>query len=453
VASVAAAAPDPSAIANEEAVARSEARARDVLDTWLLAQNAGDFPAYEKLYARQFMGIKRMGERLQHFDRAGWMKDRQSMFLRPFSVGVGDVRVSATARSAMVEFAQTWTSAAFRDEGTKQLMLVDEGGTLRISSEEMKESRTGAARPAFVVPTPREFAFVVEAPEPLLLLSSKVDPKWVSGPPRYVAEGIARRGVASERMPTELRELAGSKFTIYASTSVVCEATVTGFEALADVQLPFNWWEGRVVSQAERADDLWSFSEGGGRFLVALLETSKPCAGGRWARAATLPPAELWTSRPPTDQERLAQLRAVRSSPQHRDLQREFELAFGKAIPWDDSGEKPELAVFEGGGGQTFAALTLRSGLGRGCGGEFDVDVFFLLQKRGGTWAVVSAGPDGHVGSAWPRFLMPLRAELAFDLEADGRPEFIGWRDFIRESGGAYRSVLNRGPGYFACPC
>lgn len=122
-------------------------------------------------------------------------------------------------------------------------------------------------------------------------------------------------------------------------------------------------------------------------------------------------------------------------------------------MPWDDSGSSPLFRIFEDGHGQAFASLTASSGVDDGCASAFDVDVFFLLQKRGANWALVSAAPDGHIASAWPRFLAPLRAEAAFDLEGDGRPEFVGLKDFIRETGGAYRSVQNRSAGYFSCPC
>lgn len=437
-----------------------EGKVRALLDEWMRAQNAGDFAAYEALYAERFTGIKRVGPRMQRFDRPGWLEDRKALFQRAASVRIDEVQVTTTDASAIALFTQSWSSPTFRDVGKKQLVLTLEKGAFRIASEEMKNSDTGAATQVAGAPKPQEFAFVVEAPDPLVVLSTNVPAAAIHEPLRYVNDWQARRTLVTSALGAEWQALLGTKFTLYKDGGAVCEGTVAGFEALADVQVHFGLessWKGEfgepVVPPARRALDLWEYSEHAGRFLVARIEAPSECKGARWARASSLPPPTFWRSRPPTEKERAGVLAAVRGTKLHKDLQVEFEAAFDKKIPWDDSGSPPLLSMFEDGGGQTFASLTARSGVDDTCGSAFDVDVFFLLQQRGASWTVVSAPPDGHVDSAWPRFLAPLRAELAFDLEGDGRPEFVGLRDFIRESGGAYRSVQNRSAGYFSCPC
>jgi len=437
-----------------------EARARALLDDWVRAQNAGDFAAYEALYAERFTGIKRVGPRMQRFDRPGWLDDRKALFQRPFSVGIDDVRVTTTQASAIVLFTQSWSSAAFRDVGTKQLVLAAERGALRIASEEMKNSDTGGATRDAGAPKPQEFSFVALAPDPLLILSTSVPGGAVQGPPRYVSDRQSRRSLVSSALSADWQALLGTKFTLYKDGGAACDASVVGFEALASLQVHFgteSYWRGEqgnpVVSPEARALDLWEHSEQAGRFLVARLDAPGDCQGARWARASSLPPPSLWSSRPPSNEERAAILRAVRATKLYRELQAEFEAALHESTPWDDSGNPPLLTLFEDGRGQTFASLTARSGVDDACDSPFDVDVLFLLQRRGSSFSVVSAPPSAHVDSAWPRFLEPLRAEVAFDLEGDGRPEFVGWMDFLRESAGAYRSVLNRSPGYFSCPC
>jgi ketosteroid isomerase-like protein len=452
---------DTSEVLAQAVAAKEQAsKAQALLDAWLRAQNNGDFAAYEALYAERFTGIKRVGARIQRFDRDGWMQDRKAMFARAFSVRMDDARVSVLGTSAIALFQQTWSGASFRDVGRKQLVLSLEGSVWRISSEEMRESNPGAVDQNLGVPNPREFAFVALAPGPLLILSAEVDLNSVDGPAHYVTDELARRPVVTSALPKETQDLLGSKFTLYGEASSACEGTVGAFEVLVSLHPHFgtvNTWNGQgglpTVSTRERALELWQYSEHAGRFLVARLDTPSTCEGARWARSADLSKPALWSSRTPTAEERTAISKVVRRAPLHRELQKEFEQAFKKTIPWDESGATSRLTLFEDGLGQTFASLTASSGADDGCDSPFDADVFYLLQKRGDDWTLVSAPPEAHARSAWPRFLEPLRAEQAFDLDADGRPEFVGWRDFIRESAGTYRSVLNRSPGYFDCPC
>lgn len=58
---------------SEERARKNEAAGRALLDAWLAAQNAGDFAAYEALYAQRFTGIKRVDARSQRFDRSGFV--------------------------------------------------------------------------------------------------------------------------------------------------------------------------------------------------------------------------------------------------------------------------------------------------------------------------------------------------------------------------------------------
>lgn len=452
--------PVPQQKAVETQVRTEQARA--LLEEWLRAQNGGEFATYEALYAQRFTGIKRVGAQTYRFDRDGWMQDRKALFARAFSVSIDDVRTTVIGSSAIVGFSQTWTSATFRDVGKKQLVLSREGDAWRIASEEMKESNTGASDRATAAPTPSEFSFVVAAPGPFLILSDRVDPAAVTGRTRYVADDLAVRPLATQALPEGTRALLGRKFVLYGDggAAPVCEGTIDALEALASLRPHFGTtsaWDGRdggpVATADERASQLWSHSEYGGRFLAARLTTSSPCEGARWARSAELPKPTFWSSRAPTTEERAAILKVVRGAALHRELQKSFEQAFGKTTPWDDSGALPRFVVFADRTGQTFASLVVSAGVDDACDSPFDPDVFYLLQKRGSGWVIVSAPPEAHARSAWPRFLEPLRAERAFDLEGDGRPEFVGWRDFIRESGGTYRSVLNRSPAYFDCPC
>ena len=105
------------------------------------AQNKGDFDAYDALYAREFHGVKRAGNRTAAFDRTGWMRDRKTMFRKPISVRVTDPRVTGNGPAWRVTFRQAFAVGSFHDEGMKELELRESGGLVRIVREEMLASK------------------------------------------------------------------------------------------------------------------------------------------------------------------------------------------------------------------------------------------------------------------------------------------------------------------------
>lgn len=138
----------------------SEADAKSLVDTWLKAQNDGDFHTYQTLYAQAFQGIKRVGKRTEPFDRVGWMADRGWMFEppdhgKPMHVEITDVEAEVTDSSAKIRFIQAFSRGNFADKGPKQIDLVIEGREVRIGREEMLQShvlksarrRTGGGKP------------------------------------------------------------------------------------------------------------------------------------------------------------------------------------------------------------------------------------------------------------------------------------------------------------------
>lgn len=118
-----------------------EKQATAFLDTWAAAQNKGDAAAYEALYATAFEGVRRSGKKATTFDRAGWIADRKKMFAKPMQVAVEKPVVTASGDKTVVRFTQTWASGSYRDTGTKELVLVNENGALRIAREEMLTSK------------------------------------------------------------------------------------------------------------------------------------------------------------------------------------------------------------------------------------------------------------------------------------------------------------------------
>ena len=111
------------------------------LQGWLTVQNAGDFVAYENLYAEHFTGIRRSGTRVVPMNRQRWMSDREKMFQKRFKVVAEETSISPGNDNAVVSFVQRWESASYKDKGPKQLILIrDANHQLKIAQEVMLES-------------------------------------------------------------------------------------------------------------------------------------------------------------------------------------------------------------------------------------------------------------------------------------------------------------------------
>ncbi len=115
----------------------SEAEAKAVLQTWLQAQNARDFARYATLYAADFQGVRRSGERTVRLNREAWLRDRERMFKAPMSVDADYTQVVTAQDSASVTFVQRWSAGRFADVGQKRMSLRRLGGNLVIASEEL----------------------------------------------------------------------------------------------------------------------------------------------------------------------------------------------------------------------------------------------------------------------------------------------------------------------------
>lgn len=113
----------------------------ELVQRWVQLQNAADFAGYSALYAPDFTGIKRVGERQTAFDRAGWLQDRRRMFQRPQQVVASDVEIFRADSQLRVVFEQQWSSSTFADRGKKLLSLVPAGAGWQIAREEMLDSR------------------------------------------------------------------------------------------------------------------------------------------------------------------------------------------------------------------------------------------------------------------------------------------------------------------------
>jgi hypothetical protein len=122
-----------------------DAEARALIERWLKSQNAGDFPAYQALYAEKFGGVRRSGARTVVLDRAAWMKERGRSFKRGMTVETTPPKIEIRGDTVRATFRQTFQSGRYRDVGDKQIDFARENGALRIVREEMLTSKKLAA--------------------------------------------------------------------------------------------------------------------------------------------------------------------------------------------------------------------------------------------------------------------------------------------------------------------
>src|SRR5690606_21256627 len=161
--------------------------------------------SYEKLYSERFTGVKRVGERTFHQDRATWMADRKAMFEKSFVVVASGISVGSAPGVLFATFDQSWKSATFQDRGRKQIVFVKEGKELRISREEMLSSALEKGDDARSL-TLDDAALAARTVDSLaLLLPGVVKLEWVTDHPRYLSNERAQRAVLTKALPKNIQ--------------------------------------------------------------------------------------------------------------------------------------------------------------------------------------------------------------------------------------------------------
>ncbi len=379
------------------------------------------------------------------------------MFQKEFTVKLDDMQVAASGASAIVEFDQTWTSATFQDEGPKRLLVVQGKDGLAIAKEEMLESTlAGATAHRFSI-EPRHFSFVWDDK---IIFEELEDLRGVTGHPEPTQNNVTTRPIDAKLLPGEQRSLLGKEFVLYGEQGKLCSAKVKELEVHVEVQPHFGQeqrWTGfdgaTPVTPAGRALEIWALSAMGGRFLAGRLELPEGCGGALWARAAELPAAKTWSSRPPNDAERAKILTEVRKQVGYRTEQTAYSGQTGERGPWEETpGGTSRVVIFEGSGGAMYADVSMFH-TGGGCGADYEGIYWAMLRLKGDDWTSVNGAPGDHIDSSWPRVLKGIKSEAAFDLDGDGVPEFVGGYDLIKSVDGKFQAVHNLSPGFYDCGC
>jgi ketosteroid isomerase-like protein len=372
--------------------------ARAVVDKWLAAQNAGDFAAYEKLFAARFTGIRRSGPRTVRFNRAGWMKDRARMFNKPMTVAIADIRIRTAGSSALVAFTQTFAQGNYKDAGPKQLVIVRDAGAPKIGSERMLRSLIESPP----VPADERFFFVVDGG---LLLADSPDLDWGKGP--LTAEGtdpiVATRRADPRKLPPDMSKWLGRRVRLMDPAGVVCDDVhISGFRLMSRASPDHGTtreWE--RMKAADVASEAWDL---GARILVA--DTEPPCVGAYWAQPIGTPKPAADPGAAGDDALKARAVAQLRKSPAWKTIQKSYLDSPDKDAKFWDAGATVAVRQFHARrGGKEIKLVSVVVDLpGAGCG-SFTADLWGLFEDRGGklvprnTPGKVDASPIGVIDS------------------------------------------------------
>lgn len=433
-----------------------DADVRALLDEWLRAQNAGDFAAYERVYASRFTGIRRSGPRVRRFDRAGWVADRQAMFRAAMQVAARDVVIDAASGVATVRLTQEFTQGAFHDVGRKEMVLVRSGSTLQIAREEMLDSTLVATTDGVAPPAQGAFLPTFEVEGARYAIVAAADEGWTEGAAELLSPGevvVSRKAARMSALPEALRGYASQRFRFYDNEGRSCESTLGAFSVVSRVDVHFGVsqrWSGEdpdgtrhaAYTPAEVAAEAFDM---GAQVLVARLEDE--CGrGALWAQLASQRPAVGFRSSAAPAPLAAAVLQRFRALPAWRAAETAYRED-GAAIrgrSWDaHGGQAPEVALWQApNNGRRFAVVSASTTVG-GCG-EFSGSMTAVFEVTGAQTLVLQTDGSG------PVYVDP---DGAADLDGDGRPEFITAEGLFRRMGTVYRPQEIYTVPNNDCPC
>jgi hypothetical protein len=419
-----------------------ESEVRSLVDAWLGAQNSGNFAAYQQIYATRFAGIKRAGQRVRSFDRVGWFKDRERMFQRPMQGNVMSVAIEAmvivgSQATARIQFVQSFERGTFKDRGRKEMVLVREGGVLRIAREEMLVSEMERQSTLSELATAeRGFFFLVEQG---VVLWRNPGREAAVGEPTLLPESnevyLVSSAVDEKRLDESVLRMKGRKLQIFDQNGPTCVATIDKISLLVRIDPHFGTtqtWSGTFDTNGDPSDnprpysndaiarEAWTMAE---PILVASLgggckvPTSGAGLAAAWARDTELPaPVFASVQTEPVGAPRAEVEKQVRRHPEVSAALKDFADASGGR---EEGASEPIIDVSRvvGKSGET-ALIVARFQSGDGCA-DFIGMTFIWAVQGSATHAKLKLLND-------PAAFNLFTPTSAFDLDGDGRFELFG---------------------------
>jgi hypothetical protein len=405
-------------------LAVDEAGAKKLVDAWLAAQNAGDFAAYEKLYAPKLEGIKRVGARTWRFDRAGWLKDRERMFKHPMTVAVKDIVVRGSGIAATVDLVQTFSQGKFKDEGPKHLVLIKGPAGFQIAREEMLRSDVGGAAAAG-----NASAYVVMEidKKPYVVITADANESWGDGVLTGPIEDFHKLAMMKAPKAPNQDMWRARAMTVFDAAGKSCGGSVGplwlvsgGTPHFGEVQTwngdPSASDDGKVWTPAERAEAVWGMAT---PYLVGELAVTGDCKPVVAIDTTTKAVVYGMTS----NHDHPAAVDAFKKLPAYAAIQKDFSDNYDGQGDW----ATPGVTIYSG-NGRTFVEVSAQEG--DGCG-EFQGALSVIFEDKGGKLTALP-GPDGF-----------LDVSLLLDTDGDGAVEVVGKVDDFRMMAGLYEAAAS----------
>jgi hypothetical protein len=399
-----------------------DAAARALVRAWLVAQNSGQFDAYQKLYAGAFTGVRRSGGRVVKLDRKGWLRDRLRMFEKPMRVAISGLELQATPKGFELELVQRFRSGSYEDQGTKRMALAAERGELRIVREELFDSTVtgslGAFRP--VITTDRGVAVVLQQNPPRVLAVGTITEVPVGG---SNVQGYVP--VAMDRVSPSIAKQIGATYALFGHGNPICKAArVDGLRI---------YYRGTTICGDDyHGSHVPSLEGDGQRLLVGDLATEgADCSIASWALPASLPAPTFY----PLDKDATVHAAAV-AALVHSAVSDRPPLVPDEALPrLSTSGSLCEVSssTFVGGGSERDESLDLVLDDTTFCG-KSSSHVWSLWTRRLGGLELRDAGYIDSRFSGFDEYAW------AVDLNGDGRLDLLSSFD--------YRALISSAAGY-----
>jgi hypothetical protein len=264
---------------------------------------------------------------------------------------------------------------------------------------------------------------------------------------------LASRAVDAQRVPPEIRAWRGRKLSLFDAGGRKCQTTITGLRIASqrradDAESP----TGRITLPASAwsaEDDHYQMREFRPHLLLAEVDFPAPCRGALWGRPAERPLPKVTRARAPGKALMRAALRAFRRLPEYRELQAEFTAQRAPSAPrhWDEnqaaSSSQRILRWFPSPSGR--GGLMVVSSDSMNCGEGF----------VGHLYAIFTVDP---IDRSRPRLKLRTKGALeffspdaAFDIDGDGRPEFLEGDTLVRWRDNRYVEMSLPSP--FIDPC
>lgn len=422
-----------------------EAKARELVQRWVSAQNEGNFEAYKAAYASKLTGIKRIKDRVFNYNHDGWFKDRERMFKKKMIVSADDLEIKNSSSTIIANFTQTWESGTYKDVGPKQLVIIKEGDDLKIAREEMLEShveRVAQEKPKF---SHSQFSFA-RVYDGYVGFDVGAAPKEAIGKGLKLLSksGAAKKDVDESKLDAKALELKGKTFTLYGPQGQVCQGKVTGFIAAVSVTPHFGMrmvWEEDKYSSTKIAKDIWGLGDVRSTRTLAIIDADpSTCKGAVFARESSLEAPTFYTPEKDASAFREPASKLYRVTDSYKS----------RAKNWAENGEKDDWFRDEFSELKAFThpskphTIISVAYFNDSCGAMID-SFWHIFEGKAQSYT--------DVLSPAPALLFNFVPSIVADLDGDGQPELFNQDILMQMVGTRYQVIEDIEPPYFDCPC